>query len=112
MSDSEDEGEYGLQMPFVACQSHGGNYEDNSYVAGYEMGILDGQLFGWTKPSAEQSSPGLPTQWRYIHEGNVNQVDLIAMRHGWRIEHRDTVDGWVEIRLVDPDAGEVDEQNG
>lgn len=98
---NEGEEEYGLAMPFVACQSNGGDYDDNSYVAGYEMGILEGQLYGWMKPSVERSSPGLPTQWRYIHDGNVNQVDLIAMRHGWQVEHGEAVDGWVPVRLVE-----------
>ncbi|KRQ20069.1 MULTISPECIES: hypothetical protein [Mycobacteroides] len=103
-----DESGYGMVMPFVACQSNGGEYEDNAYVAGYEAGILEGQLYGWSKPSEDRPSPGLPTQWRYIHEGNVNQIDLIAMKHGWRVEHRDAVDGWVAVRLVDPDDAATD----
>ena len=46
MSDEErdDETSYGLLMPFVTVVSKGGPHEDESYAAGWEMGVLDARL--------------------------------------------------------------------
>lgn len=36
----EHDAEFGLVMPFVVCESQGGPYDDNAYVAGFEAGNL------------------------------------------------------------------------
>lgn len=85
--------DYGLVMPFVPVKSRGGPYDDNSYVAGYEMGLLDARLpllGDWV------------VQCRFtIHKENLEQADLIAMRHGFSVTPvaPDDFPDWVWITL-------------
>lgn len=67
---------YSLVMPFVACASKGGSYDDNAYAAGYEAGQLDA-LLSSNNPNISHSLHVV------IHSGNRQQADLIAMRHGY-----------------------------
>jgi hypothetical protein len=60
-------------IPFVNLASRGGIYDDKSFVAGYEMGILDMSL-----AITENVVIDL-----IIHKENEKQADLIAMRHSW-----------------------------
>lgn len=81
--------EYGLVMPFVTVASKGGPYDDEAYVAGYEMGILD-HVLCHLPPSA--------THRVTIHEANRAQADLIAMRHGFVMHtHGDPSLGWLDV---------------
>lgn len=73
MSEPEKDG-YALVMPFVAVATNGGQYEDEPYVCGYEMGLLDGCLS--MKPSKYEAT---------IHVGNRAQADLIAMKRGYTV---------------------------
>ena len=86
--------EYGLLMPFIATKSNGGTYDDDAYVAGWEMGALEARL----------SAAGhfhLPPPAAMIHRENVAQADLLAMRHGMVMSE-------VEMQLDDIDnADEV-----
>lgn len=90
MSDPTDENEYGLVMPFVTTASNGGPHDDESYTAGWEMGALDAYLFR-VKPDSHVAT---------IHAANVQQADLIAMRHGYgmnTINSEADVDGWETV---------------
>lgn len=67
-----DEGGYELVMPFVSCISQGGPYEDEAFVAGFQVGGVDALLAaGMTPP------PGQP-----YYRSLLPQLDLVAMRHG------------------------------
>lgn len=68
------DGSYDLVMPFVTVASNGGIHDDDSYVAGWEMGVLDFRL-----GLARNAGLGLPCAT--VHVGNMPQVDLIAMKH-------------------------------
>lgn len=84
-------GGYELIMPFLPVQSKGGPYDDAAYVAGYEMGKLDGDL-----AQAGAHEPLTIT----VHRDNQEQADLIAMRHGYSTEFRgDNELGWVLLHL-------------
>lgn len=74
MSDqsTEDDG-FNLVMPFITVTSVGGPFDDDAYVAGYEMGKLDAIL-----------EMGLAQHSVAIQTANVAQADLLAMRHGYR----------------------------
>lgn len=98
MSDDED-AEYGLVMPFVACQSNGGEYQDHDWVCGYEMGLIAGQLAGNVTFTPENPGPGAVTDWRWINKGNVDQLDLIAMQHGHSVEFGEPFESLVAVRL-------------
>lgn len=88
--------DYGLVMPFVVCQSKGGPYDDESYVAGFEAGYLDGMMAfedalraqGFRVAAA--GSSGQP-----FHAANAPQIDLIAMRHNYSVAFSEPEDGWV-----------------
>jgi hypothetical protein len=89
---SAEEVEYGLVMPFVTCASKGGPHDDGSYVAGWEMGALDAYL-SYHQPSLHVVA---------IHAENVPQADLIAMKHGYRMElaEDEQVEGWEVATLT------------
>lgn len=81
--------EYDLVMPFVVCQSKGGLYDDEAYVAGWEAGKLDLMLEMKCPTDGGTFRPDWP-----IHDGNRDQFDLIAMRHGCVAEFEDAGEGW------------------
>jgi hypothetical protein len=98
----QDESTYGLVMPFVTCKSRGGPHDDASYVAGYEMGVLNRDLaltrFLGTLPGVKQ-----------IHAENVPQADLIAMRNSYSMEvipYEDCPD-YVELKFMPTERGET-----
>lgn len=69
----DPEGTYAMLMPFVTVASKGGPHDDNSYVAGWEMGALDEEL--------------KRTTWaidKVIHTANREQADLIAMKNNFK----------------------------
>lgn len=81
--------EWGLVMPFAVCASNGGPYDDEAYVAGFEMGALQARL-----RAARHHGLGLPEV--VIHRDNVPQADLIAMEVGARM-----IEGWPEDHGLD-----------
>ncbi len=87
----EDEVTFGLVMPFVVAQSQGGPFEDQAYIAGYEMGLLAAEL--------EHSRPHYLR--RTLHTANLRQVDLIAMRYGYSLRSQVCPQAdWTEVELV------------
>lgn len=78
-----DDADYSLVMPFVVCRSQGGPYDDQSFVAGWEMGALDALLANF------------PTRrfGRTVRTASMPQVELIAMRYGYTVE-AETTDEW------------------
>ncbi|MGY1946671.1 hypothetical protein [Nocardia asiatica] len=92
---SEEEAEYELFMPFVTVKSNGGPHDDTAYVAGWEMGALDAQL----KTAASVHAESLTVQ---VHTANMPQVDLLAMRHGFSIEHfaYEECPNWSEVAFT------------
>lgn len=71
--DDEDTG-YALVFPFVVCESQGGPYDDESFVAGYELGLLSGRLEA--QPQFHRAT---------LRTASMHQVDLIAMHHGYTL---------------------------
>jgi hypothetical protein len=89
MSDDAEEVAYGLIMPFVVCESQGGPYQDESFVAGYELGNLSAQL------EAHPPFIRLP-----LRTASMRQVDLIAMRHGYTLrQHVMPVPEWTDCEF-------------
>lgn len=75
MSEEDREAQHELVVPFVTVTSKGGPHDDDSYVAGYEMGLLD----AWLEVSR------WPTV-RVVRTANRPQAELLAMRHGFNVE--------------------------
>lgn len=91
MSDGPEE--HSLLMPFVNVTSRGGQFDDDAFTAGYEMGLLDATLAA----CAELSRDTVAT----LRVDNCPQADLIAMRHGYRAEFEQAdVEGWVSTRFI------------
>lgn len=105
MSETPDEGGYGLVMPFVACASQGGPYDDEAFVAGYTLGAIDmalniiapigAQYRAWVKPS------------------HIPQLDLIAMKHNRQLFLGDFDDSkewrYIEIDVPKPESEDGDD---
>jgi len=86
----EQEPEYDLVMPFVTVASKGGPHDDESYVAGYAMGLLDARL-----------SEGGEAGPEVVRETCVAQADLLALKHGYTIESESSeADGWVLVTFT------------
>ena len=72
-----------LQVPLVATAEHGGIYDEASYLAGYECGMLDA-YFTFIVSSQPAGAPAYVQQ--YVRGANVRQADLLAMRHGFAMD--------------------------
>lgn len=107
MTDDAPEGgsqpRYELVMPFVVVASAGGPYDDEAFVAGWSCAEVDQALTAL--------APWRATFQRAVRAGVVPQVDLIAMKHGYRLVHDDPAadgergDGWSMITLRPLDMG-------
>lgn len=87
--------DFELETPFVTVTSKGGPHDDQSYVCGYEMGLLDNELKS-AKIIALMISKKYASISKTLHLDNKVQAELIAMKHGWTIIWKDTeVEGWV-----------------
>lgn len=76
--------EYDLVMPFVTVASVGGPHDDESFVAGYAMGLLDAAL-----------STGCGSESMPVKESCLAQADLLAFRYGYTTRVDDPeVEGW------------------
>lgn len=91
MSDNE----YGLVMPFVVTQSQGGPYEDHSFVAGYQCGQIDKMLEILDGKSGAQFT---------VRRNLLPQLDLVAMRHGYKLHSDDAEHGWVFVSFTPDDT--------
>lgn len=82
MSDHDDG--FSLVMPFVVCESEGGPYVDQSFVAGWECAQMDSLL---------AHAAGARDLTLSVRAASLPQLDLIAMRRGF-------------VMLVEPDTDE------
>ena len=91
---NEPEREYSLLMPFVTVASNGGPHDDESYVAGYAMGLLDARL-----------SNGGPQEPESVRDSCIPQCDLLALKHGYTIQVESTeVPGWQTVTFTETEA--------
>lgn len=98
MAEDEQPEGYELVMPFVSVASNGGPYDDEAYVAGWRMGGLDARLGleGILRPLSHEDT---------IRTSDVPQADLIAMKHGYRLDVEPSEDdAWAFARFSLMDA--------
>lgn len=79
-----------LFMPFRNVKSKGGIFDDDAFVAGYEMGIFD----AWCQQAKRLS---IRSAEKIIRTDNYSQADLLAMSQGYKITTISETDGWSEI---------------
>lgn len=96
MSEPE-EADYDLVMPFATVASKGGPYDDQSYVAGYEMGHLDYRLADYACQYHEAT----------VRSANTPQADLIAMRHGFAVNVHSDDGEWAMLTFTLADTAET-----
>lgn len=100
MDDDNGEAAWAPVMPFLPVTSKGGPFDDQAYVAGYEMGLLCRAL------SDEDATEPIS---QVILSANVGQADLLAMRFGWHLEAVFPADDgtWTAIELLRAEGPEV-----
>lgn len=97
MRSDDDETGWNLVMPFVVCQSQGGPYDDESFVAGWTLATVDVRL-GQCAVDRRPMSVLMPAP-------SVPQVELIAMKHGYltAVEpHEDAPEEWSTVTFLLP----------
>jgi hypothetical protein len=75
-----NDSEYQIVMPFITVTSKGGPHDDASYVAGYQMGLIDARLAMLASTCGDDS--GMVST---VSVENRTQADLLAMRHGFTV---------------------------
>lgn len=96
-----DDGTYGLVMPFVICEDQGGPFDGSGFVAGYVCGTLDKTLEALA--ASFHTTAGTATVQQYVDPRVIPQLDLIAMHHGFTIEHEpwdEHPDEWTLVTLT------------
>lgn len=85
----DDEPEYELVYPFVACASQGGPYDDDAFVAGVQLGRIDQALQVAAALGTNQLGPVT------IRTSLVRQVELAGMARGFPVLTKDdTYESW------------------
>jgi hypothetical protein len=89
LSDDDNGHTYDLILPFVCVVSVGGPYDDDAFVAGWRLALLDRQL---AAPYGLECATTIRNEER-------RQADLIAMRHGWSLETEgpEPADEWLNV---------------
>ncbi|MPZ27554.1 MAG: hypothetical protein GEV12_14390 [Micromonosporaceae bacterium] len=83
---------YDLVMPFVACRSQGGQYDDEAFAAGWQGGEIDRTLH-----TAADMAVAV-VHFPMVHAGLGQQVELVGMRHGFpKISVEPTAEGWCAV---------------
>lgn len=99
--DGEEPHPFGMVMPFLPVASKGGPYDDDSYAAGWECGQIASIL-----EYSDEVAGTLPLDARLklpVRTANVDQLDLVAMSHGFVIDQREPwEDGseWTFVRFT------------
>jgi hypothetical protein len=98
MTDPQDRPEwdgYELVIPFVACTSQGGAYEDVPFVAGYQAGQIARSLAAAVAIEAD-------TLTFTAYTDLTRQLDLIGMHHGFTVtaEPCDGVPEWSYVTFT------------
>ena len=73
MDQPEDDG-MELVLPFVACVSNGGPYDDDAFTAGYQCGRIDSAL-------KAAKAVGATSATYTVYTTLVKQLELIGMHH-------------------------------
>jgi len=86
--------EFGLVVPFVICQSQGGQLDDEAFTIGYELGSIDAELSMCASLFAQPPA-------RYVHAVGLAQLDLLAMRRGYLMHQGelDESEEWARVEF-------------
>lgn len=92
--DRPEEHGWGLVVPFVACRSQGGEYDDDAFAAGFACGQIDQalQAAGAVRATTVQFDP--------VRTALVKQLELLAMNRGFPTVTVETSQEWPEWSAV------------
>ena len=93
MTAHDDDCEMQLAYPFVVCQSQGGPYPDDAFVAGVQLGQLIGEL-KHSRPIYHEAT---------VMPALVPQIDLVAMHEGYSMTSEPweaAPDDWAFVSLT------------
>lgn len=77
--DQPESEKYELAVPFIVCQSQGGPFDDDAFVAGFQCGEVDKALT--VAAAANATAVRFPTARTAL----VKQFELLAMNRGYPI---------------------------
>jgi len=89
-----------LVVPFVVCQSEGGPYDDQSFVAGFQAGRADEQM----RIAAVVGARNLTFT---VYSDLVRQIELSAMRYGFADMGGGALEGMPEWSWVTVNSDEA-----
>lgn len=92
--DDDEDAFYELVMPFVVCESEGGPFADDAFVAGVQYGMDSIGLAGNSSIQVWRSSA--------VRAAVVPQYDLLAMNEGFVMttEPVEGDDSWVTVTFT------------
>jgi len=70
-----------LVVPFIACTSHGGPFDDDAFVAGFQCGEIDKAL-ATLAVTAGSLSTRISARWA-VPTALLPQLELLAMNRGF-----------------------------
>jgi len=82
-----------LVVPFVACQSQDGPYDDDAFCAGFQAGEVDAYLA--VAAVSRSRRVGFT-----VRKTLLRQLELIGMHRGFPTMHIEESDEWPEWALV------------
>lgn len=91
--DLPERDEMELVVPFIACVSKGGPYDDESFVAGFQAGMVDRALQVAAQCEAQSVRFTVATAL-------VPQLELLAMNRGFPVVEAESSTEWAEWSLV------------
>lgn len=83
-----------LVLPFVACQSKGGPYEDTAFAAGFQCGEIDRAL------AAAVAASATTVRFPMVRTALLPQLELIAMHRGYTKVAADVSGDWPDWCVV------------
>lgn len=91
LEDDDCEEHYELVMPFTCVRSVGGPWDDDAFCAGVQLGEI------MTRVAA-----GKPVTGVYVKRALVDQLDLVAMRHGYALVSEPWDEHLAHVTLTPP----------
>jgi hypothetical protein len=95
--DRPEEDGYDLLVPFVACQSQGGPYDDEAFVAGFQCGEVDKAL------TVGAVSNATTVRFPMARTVLLKQIELLAMNRGYpvmNVTESEEYPEWCDLTLT------------
>lgn len=100
MTDPQDQPQHdghSLAVPFTACASNGGPYDDQAFVGGFDCGAMHTEMRLLRTLGATPAA-------RWVKPAILDQLDLLAMDSGYTIKRGrvDEASRWTWVQFIAP----------